>query len=170
MSELQYCTDDYVHSVRNQEQRSSRDLQRGQAHWLHHVHDLHHLAGLRTHLLWHSAVNWEGGEFNIFTGFTSSSYQWIYQNEHFVHSKKWLENHHHSFCHTKTSRVREKLELQQLNSILPENLIKRSSSSCQLIFSQMTNPNDCFISSYTFGTVVFIVLICHHTALYYTSK
>lgn len=70
VSELQYRADDHLHCVRYQEQRSSWDIQWSQTHRLHHVHDLHHLAGLCTHFLWHGTVYRKGGKFDIFLAIT----------------------------------------------------------------------------------------------------
>lgn len=49
-----------MYSICSEESWCPRDIQRSKANRLHHVHHLHCLARLRTNLLWHSSVHWEG--------------------------------------------------------------------------------------------------------------
>lgn len=53
VARVQHVPHPAVHSVRLQDPQDSRELQRGQVHWLHHVQHLHRVARLRAHLLWH---------------------------------------------------------------------------------------------------------------------
>jgi hypothetical protein len=52
--QLPHRADRDLHGVRGSDAQNPRGVQRVQVHRLHHVHDVRHLAGVRTHLLQHS--------------------------------------------------------------------------------------------------------------------
>jgi len=54
VARLQHVADRRVHRVCGQDEEDSGEFQRIEAHWVHHVYDVRHLAGVRTHLLRHS--------------------------------------------------------------------------------------------------------------------
>lgn len=57
---LQHAPNGYLHSLCHKNQRSSRDVQRGQAYWLHHVHHLHCMASLHPNILWDFTISRKG--------------------------------------------------------------------------------------------------------------
>lgn len=62
VTRLQYDTDIPLHVVCLQDQEDSREFQRSQVHWIHHVFHLHCLACFPTHLFRHQ--QWLQGKYH----------------------------------------------------------------------------------------------------------
>lgn len=59
---LQHDPDHHLHGLRREDAQDPGELQRVEIHRFHNVHDLHHLAGFHTDLLWHRKLAHLRGE------------------------------------------------------------------------------------------------------------